>query len=166
MVGNSSFSVRFCYLETLFTFPGDFALCFSSFFSGDPSFPGIPLTSFLIFLSLFRVFIMLDQSANQNAFNEAFMIESDPSSPLVDNDSASDSSPVGRTTVEREREQRSKSLNDPSTPEKHNLTLRYLTTSQSGDKQTLRELRHQILARRSRRHPPVDAVPGLDFAPL
>ncbi|KMT01945.1 hypothetical protein BVRB_9g209660 [Beta vulgaris subsp. vulgaris] len=69
-------------------------------------------------------------------------------------------------TTDRERELRSKFLNDPSTPEEQNLTLRYLTASQSGNKQTLRELRHQILARRTRRHPPADAVPGLDVLPL
>ena len=69
-------------------------------------------------------------------------------------------------TAEIERELRSKFLNNPSTPEEHNLTLRYLTASQNGDEQTLSELRHQILARRSRRHLPVDVVPGLDVAPL
>ena len=89
---------------------------------------------------------------------------------LADNETASDSIPVGRTrllaeiplTTERERELRSKLLNDPSIPGEHNLTLRYLSASQSGDNQTLRVLRHQILARRS----PADAVPGLDVAPL
>ena len=159
---------------------GDFAHLFRclssllSLFSGDPSFLGNSLISFLIFISLFRVFIMSDQSDSQNAPSEVFMTESDPSSPLADNDTASDSSPVGRTrllaniplTAERERDLRSKFLNDPSTPEEHNLTLRYLSASQSGDNQTLRMLRHQILARRSRRHPPADAVPGLDVVPL
>ncbi|KMT08456.1 hypothetical protein BVRB_6g141330 [Beta vulgaris subsp. vulgaris] len=115
LVQSSSFSVRFCCLETLFTFSGDFAPYFSSFFRR-------PFVSRLL-----------------------------ADLPL---------------TVERERELRSIFLNDPSTPEEHNLTLRYLTASQSGDKQTLRELRHQILARRSRRHPPVDAIPGLDVTPL
>ena len=46
------------------------------------------------------------------------------------------------------------------------MTLKYFAASQSVNKQTLRELRHQILARRSRRHPPADAIPGLDVAPL
>ncbi|KMT17199.1 hypothetical protein BVRB_2g039020 [Beta vulgaris subsp. vulgaris] len=113
---------------------------------------------------------MSDQSDSQNAFDEVFITESDPSSSSVDPISEPDSSPVGRTrlladippTIDRERELRSKFLNDPSTPEEHNLTLKYLTARQSGDKQTLRELRHQILARRSRRHPPADAVPGDD----
>ncbi|KMT04666.1 hypothetical protein BVRB_7g168490 [Beta vulgaris subsp. vulgaris] len=117
---------------------------------------------------------MSDQSDSQNAFDEVFVTESDPSSPSVDPISEPDSSPVGRTrlladippTIDREKELRSKFLNDPSTPEEHNLTLKYLTARQSGDKQTLRELRHQILARRSRRHPPADAVPGLDVPPL
>ncbi|KMT11366.1 hypothetical protein BVRB_5g106990 [Beta vulgaris subsp. vulgaris] len=36
----------------------------------------------------------------------------------------------------------------------------------SGAKQTLKELRHQILARRTLRHPPPDAVPCLDVQPL
>ncbi|KMS94958.1 hypothetical protein BVRB_013720, partial [Beta vulgaris subsp. vulgaris] len=40
---------------------------------------------------------MSDQSDSQNAPSEVFMTESDPSSPLADNDYASDSSPVGRT---------------------------------------------------------------------
>ncbi|XP_057247061.1 uncharacterized protein LOC130589645 [Beta vulgaris subsp. vulgaris] len=117
---------------------------------------------------------MSDQSDSQNAFNEVFMIESDPSSPSIDQAYESDPSPVGRTrlladippTVDREKELRSKFLNDPATPEEQNLTLKYLNASQSGDKQTLRELRHQILARRTRRHPPTDAVPGLDVLPL
>ncbi|KMS95486.1 hypothetical protein BVRB_007740 [Beta vulgaris subsp. vulgaris] len=99
------------------------------------------------------------------------MTESVPSSPSVDQNSEPDISPVGRTrlladippTTDRERELRSKFLNDPSTPEEHNLTLRYLTASQSGDEQTLR---HQILARRTRRHPPADVVPGLDVPSL
>ncbi|KMT08304.1 hypothetical protein BVRB_6g141710 [Beta vulgaris subsp. vulgaris] len=117
---------------------------------------------------------MSDQSDSQNAFDEVFITESDPSSPSVDPTSEPDLSPVGRTrlladlppTTDRERELRSKFLNDPSTPEEHNLTLKYLTASQSGDKQTLKELRHQILARRARRHQPTDAVPGLDVPPL
>lgn len=128
----------------------------------------------LFFLILFLVLAMSDQSDSQNAFDEVFVTESDPSSPSVDPISEPDSSPVGRTrlladippTIDREKELRSKFLNDPSTPEEHNLTLKYLTARQSGDKQTLRELRHQILARRSRRHPPADAVPGLDVPPL
>ncbi|KMT13517.1 hypothetical protein BVRB_4g082970 [Beta vulgaris subsp. vulgaris] len=36
----------------------------------------------------------------------------------------------------------------------------------SGDKQTLRELRHQILARGTVRFPPPDVVPGLNIQPL
>ncbi|XP_057247126.1 uncharacterized protein LOC125492532 [Beta vulgaris subsp. vulgaris] len=118
--------------------------------------------------------VFSDQSDSQNAFDEVFMIESDPSSPSFVNNSESDLSPVGRTrlvanippTTDRERELRSKFLNDPSTPEEQNLTLRCLTASQSGDKQTLRELRYQILARRTRRHPSADAVPGLDVPPF
>ncbi|KMS97343.1 hypothetical protein BVRB_6g155880 [Beta vulgaris subsp. vulgaris] len=117
---------------------------------------------------------MSDLSDSQNVSVEAFLTESDPSSPSVGLNSEPENSPVGRTrlladippTTDRERELRSKFLNDPSTPEEQNLTLRYLTASQSGDKQTLRELRHQILARRTRRHPPADAVPGLDVPPL
>ena len=101
------------------------------------------------------------------------MTESDPSSPSLVNNSESDLSPVGRTrlladippTTDRERELRSKFLN-ASTPKEHNLTLKYFAASQSGDKQTLKQLRHQILARRTRRHPPADAVPGLDVPPL
>ena len=158
---------RFCSY-----FPATLLFAFPLFY-GDP-FPGNLLTSFFIFLSLFHVFIMSDQSDSHNAFNEAFITGSDPSSPSVDRDSTIDLSPVGRTrlladippTVERERELRSKFLNDPSTPEEHNLTLRYLTASQNGDEQMLRELRHQISARRSRRHPPIDVVPSLDVAPL
>lgn len=69
-------------------------------------------------------------------------------------------------TVEREKELRSKFLNDPDTPEEHNRTRRCLSARQSGDMQTLRELRHRILARRSVRHPPADVVPDLDVAPL
>ncbi|KMT17290.1 hypothetical protein BVRB_2g039880 [Beta vulgaris subsp. vulgaris] len=117
---------------------------------------------------------MSDLSDSQNVSVEAFLTESDPSSPSVGPNSEPENSPVGRTrlladippTTDRERELRSKFLNDPSTPKEQNLTLRYLTASQSGDKQTLRELRHQILARRTRRHPPADAVPGLDVPPL
>ena len=117
---------------------------------------------------------MSDQSDSQNAFDEVFMTQSDPSSLSLLNNSESDLSPVGRTrlladippTTDRERELRSKFHNDPSTPEEHNLTLRYFATSQSGDKQTLKELRHQILARRTRRYPSADAVPGLDVPPL
>ncbi|KMT19594.1 hypothetical protein BVRB_1g012100 [Beta vulgaris subsp. vulgaris] len=117
---------------------------------------------------------MSDLSDSQNASGEAFLTESDPYSPSVDQTSEPETSPVGRTrlladippTTDRERELRSKFLNDPSTPEEQNLTLRYLTASQSGDKQTLRELRPLILARRTRRHPPADAVPGLDVPPL
>ncbi|KMS98165.1 hypothetical protein BVRB_4g094930 [Beta vulgaris subsp. vulgaris] len=117
---------------------------------------------------------MSDLSDSQNVSGEAFLTESDPSSPSVDQTSEPDISPVGRTrlladippTTDRERELRTKFLNDPSTPEEQNLTLRYLTASQSGDKKTLRELRHQILARRTRRHPPADAVPGLNVPPL
>ncbi|KMS97921.1 hypothetical protein BVRB_4g097400 [Beta vulgaris subsp. vulgaris] len=103
---------------------------------------------------------MSDQSDSHNAFDEVFMTESDPSSPSVDQTPEPNISPVRRTrlladippTTEREKELRSKFLNDPSTPKEHNLTLR--------------ELRHQILARRTRRHPPTDAVPGLDVPPL
>ena len=117
---------------------------------------------------------MSDQSDSQNAFNEVFVTESDPSSPSLDRYCTPDSSHVGRTrlladippTTKKERKLRSKFLNDPSTPEEHNLTLRYLTASQNGDEEKLKELRHQILARHSRRHPPGNAIRGLDVTPL
>lgn len=45
--------------------------------------------------------------------------------------------------------------------------MRYLVVKHSsGDKQTLRDLRHKILTRRTIRHPPFDVVPGLNVAPL
>ncbi|KMS96528.1 hypothetical protein BVRB_8g202200 [Beta vulgaris subsp. vulgaris] len=64
------------------------------------------------------------------------------------------------------RELRSKFLHDLSTPERANLTTQLLTARMSGDNQTLKELRHKILARRTLKHPPPDAVPGLDVEPL
>ncbi|KMT05824.1 hypothetical protein BVRB_7g165980 [Beta vulgaris subsp. vulgaris] len=84
---------------------------------------------------------MSDLSDSQNASGEAFLTESDPSSSSIDQTPEPEISRVGRTRL-------------------------YLTASQSGDKQTLRELRHQILARRTRRHSLADAVPGLDVTPL
>lgn len=69
-------------------------------------------------------------------------------------------------TAEREKELGSKFLNDPSTPEEHNLIMQYLTARHSGDRQMLRELSHQILPRRTVKNPPSDIVPGLDAPPL
>ena len=120
---------------------------------------------------------MSDQYDGQNNLNDAFMTESEPSSPLLENKSSSSSSTTSNerrtrlladipVTSETQREHRSKFLNDPSTPEEHNLTMRHLVASQSGDTQTVRELRHQILVRRTVRHPPSDDVLGLDVAPL
>ncbi|XP_057251317.1 uncharacterized protein LOC130591664 [Beta vulgaris subsp. vulgaris] len=119
---------------------------------------------------------MSDQSDSQNSLGINLMTESEPSSPsLHGGSSSSDSSPPdGRTrlladlplTSDREKELRSKFLNDRSSPELANLTTQFLTARMSGDNQTLKELRHQILARRTLRHPPPDAVPGLDVQPL
>lgn len=61
---------------------------------------------------------------------------------------------------------RSKFLNDRSTLEEENLTSQHLSAKMIGDRQTLRELRHQILAGRTVRNPPSDVVPGLDVQPL
>lgn len=46
------------------------------------------------------------------------------------------------------------------------MTMIYFAASQSGNKQTLRELRHQIPARKTAKNPLLDVVPGLDLIPL
>lgn len=119
---------------------------------------------------------MSDQSDSQNNLSDAFMIESEPSSPLSANKSPSSNFNLsGRRprlladislTSEKQIIHRSKFLNDLATPKEHNLTMRYFAASQSGDRKTLRELRHQIPARRTIRHPPPDVVSDLDVAPL
>ena len=57
-------------------------------------------------------------------------------------------------------------MNDRSYPERASLTAQFLTARMSGDNQTLKELRHQILARRTLRHPPPNAALGLDVQPI
>lgn len=119
---------------------------------------------------------MSDQSDSQNHLNDDFMTESEPSSPMsVNKCLSSDSSLSERRTrlladipltSQMQRQHRSKFLKDPSKPEEHNLTMRHLATSPSGDRQTIRELRHQICARRTVRHLPPDVVPSLDVAPI
>ena len=104
------------------------------------------------------------------------MTESEPSSPSFNGGpSSSDSSPRdGRTrlladlplTTDRDKELRSKFLNDRSSPKWASLTSQFLTARMSGDNQTLKELRHQIIARRILRHPPSDAIPDLDVQPI
>lgn len=117
--------------------PGD---CFCFFaFSGDFSFPGFSPPANLFYICALFVFVMLDQSDNQNTPSDIFMTESVPSSPL-----SAESSIGGKKTrplvdipLMAEREHRSKFLNDPSTHEEKHMTMRYFASSQSGDRQTL-----------------------------
>ena len=119
---------------------------------------------------------MWGQSDSQNSLGNNFMIENEPSSPSFDGGlSSSDSSPRdGRTRLlsdlplpaDKNRELRSKFLNDRSSPERTSLTSQFLTARMSGDNRTLKEQRHQIIACRTLRHPPPEAVPRLDIQPL
>ncbi|KMT01915.1 hypothetical protein BVRB_9g209400 [Beta vulgaris subsp. vulgaris] len=119
---------------------------------------------------------MSGQSESQNSLGNNFMTESEPSSPSLDGgQSSSVSTPMdGKSRLladlplkaDMAKELRSKFLNDHSTPEQENLTSQYLSARMSGDNQTLKELRHQILARRTLRNPPPDVVPGLDVQHL
>ncbi|KMT17215.1 hypothetical protein BVRB_2g039180 [Beta vulgaris subsp. vulgaris] len=104
------------------------------------------------------------------------MSESEPSSPSLDGGkSSSVSSPRDERTrlladlplmADMAKELRSKFLNERSTPEQENMTIQYLSARMSGDNQTLRELRHHILARKVVRNPPPNVVPGLDVQHL
>ncbi|XP_048494293.1 uncharacterized protein LOC104898621 [Beta vulgaris subsp. vulgaris] len=110
---------------------------------------------------------------SQKTLSSEFMSESEPSSPSSPGggQSSSVSSPWGGWTrllpdlpliVDMAKELRSTFLNDCSTPEQESLTSQYLSFRMSGDNQTLRELRNQILARRTIRNPPPNVVPGSD----
>lgn len=142
---------------------------FSARFSVHVPFP--PLLPFYFF---FLLETMSDRSDSQKTLCDNFMSESDPSyHSSIDMGQSSFASNLGEGKTrlltdyaDRDRELRSKFLNDHFTPEQESLISQYMSMRMSGDRHTLRELRHQILVHRTFKDPAPDAVPGLDVQPL